>query len=240
MINDKSPFLPPHSSLLTPPSSLLPPHSYFPTFAAVSRFSYTTIAAPAEAKLTERKSRFLSFALPVATEEEVESKLRAMRKQFYDARHVCYAYTLGREGEVEKQSDNGEPSGTAGLPILGEIRRRGLKQVLVVVVRYFGGIKLGTSGLCAAYSAATSAALDAATTVERVIGVKAEARFPFSAMQAVMQALNHSEAKIVDTSADADGLCRLALSLPLSALQTLQEQLKKIHSLTFTYSEADV
>ena len=203
----------------------------------MSRFEYTTIEKPTAGKLVERKSRFLSFAIPVDTETQAEDHLREARKTYYDARHVCYAYILGRQQEIEKSSDNGEPSGTAGLPILNTIRRAGLTNILIIVVRYFGGIKLGTPGLIAAYAAAAQEALASAIVVHKIIRIQAEARFPFSAMGAVMQILNRSEARIVNTEAGADGNCILTLDLPLSILDSIRTQLCNIHRLHFATTE---
>lgn len=122
---------------------------------------YHTVDASAEAVYTEKRSKFLAFVRPVTTEDDVKTALSAFQHEYYDARHVCYAYVLGPDGARFRANDNGEPSGTAGKPILGQIHSKGLTNVLVVVVRYFGGIKLGTSGLTAAYRTAAREALDA-------------------------------------------------------------------------------
>ena len=125
--------------------------------------TYKTISARAEGLYTEKRSKFIAIALPVRTVEEVKARLEELQKQYYDARHVCYAYMLGPGRKDFRANDNGEPSGTAGKPILGQINSNGLTDVLVVVVRYFGGIKLGTSGLIVAYRTAAAEALAAAT-----------------------------------------------------------------------------
>ena len=130
---------------------------------------YHTVDASAEAVYTEKRSKFLAFVRPVTTEDDVKTALSAFQHEYYDARHVCYAYVLGPDGARFRANDNGEPSGTAGKPILGQIHSKGLTNVLVVVVRYFGGIKLGTSGLTAAYRTAAREALDAAPVVERTV-----------------------------------------------------------------------
>ncbi|NLX76729.1 MAG: YigZ family protein [Clostridiaceae bacterium] len=115
----------------------------------------------------EKRSRFLAWVFPVSSEEEVFSHLQVLKKKYYDARHHCYAYIIEGESEIQRFSDDGEPSGTAGLPILETIRKKGLTNVLVVVVRYFGGILLGASGLVRAYGKAATASLDNAKTVIR-------------------------------------------------------------------------
>ena len=111
----------------------------------MSEDTYKTIAVPSEGIYTEKRSKFIAIALPVRTVEEVKAHLETYQKKYYDARHVCYAYMLGHERKDFRANDNGEPSGTAGKPILGQINSNGLTDILIVVVRYFGGIKLGTS-----------------------------------------------------------------------------------------------
>lgn len=172
---------------------------------------YITISAGGEGKVVDRKSVFLSFAFPLHKQDtaEAEDILKTMRKKYYDARHVCYAFVLMPDGAVERQSDNGEPSGTAGRPILGAIRSAQLTQVLVVVVRYFGGIKLGTPGLIAAYRAAAEQALQAAPRVKRIVQKTLTLRFPYTAMNAVMQVVKRYNLHIVDSRMDNECLYRI-------------------------------
>ena len=122
---------------------------------------YKTITAPAEGEYSEKRSKFLAFIHPVHTIDEVKEQVEHYQKKYYDARHCCYAYMLGHERKDFRANDNGEPSGTAGKPILGQINSYGLTDVLIVVIRYFGGIKLGTSGLIQAYKAAAIEAIQA-------------------------------------------------------------------------------
>ncbi len=131
--------------------------------------TYLTLAAPSEGTYTEKRSRFLAFALHVESEEEVKAHIAGFRKKFYDARHVCYAYTLGNNAERSRANDDGEPSGSAGKPILGQITSFGLTNTLVIVVRYFGGVKLGTGGLFSAYKIAAAEALQCAQIEERIV-----------------------------------------------------------------------
>ena len=122
--------------------------------------SYFTLEHEGQSKVTEKMSRFLGFAVTVTDPEEAKAVIRDYRNRYHDARHLCWAYTIGEERELWQLNDNGEPSGTAGKPILGQINSLGLTNVLVMVVRYFGGIKLGTSGLTVAYRTAAREALE--------------------------------------------------------------------------------
>jgi len=138
--------------------------------------SYRIIAAPSEGQYTEKRSRFLAFARPIASEEEARAIVKDFQNRYHDARHVCFAYVLGTDAEVFRANDGGEPSGTAGRPILGQIRSLELTNVLVVVVRYFGGIQLGAANLGVAYKTAARAALDAAEVREEYCAPKASRR----------------------------------------------------------------
>lgn len=131
--------------------------------------TYKTITDIAEGIYTEKRSKFIAIAIPVRTIEEIKQHLDTYQKKYYDARHVCYAYMLGHERKDFRANDNGEPSGTAGKPILGQINSNELTDILIIVVRYFGGIKLGTSGLIVAYKAAAVEAIAAADIVERTV-----------------------------------------------------------------------
>ena len=144
--------------------------------------TYKTIVAPAEGLYTEKRSKFIAIALPVSTVEEVKEQLDVYQKKYYDARHVCYAYMLGPERKDFRANDNGEPSGTAGKPILGQINSNGLTNILIIVVRYFGGIKLGTSGLIVAYRTAASEAIVAATVIEKTVDEEVTVLFEYPLM----------------------------------------------------------
>ena len=178
---------------------------------------YRTIAAPSEAIYTEKRSKFIAIALPVRTVEEVKMRLEEYQKKYYDARHVCYAYMLGHERKDFRANDNGEPSGTAGKPILGQINSNELTDVLVIVVRYFGGIKLGTSGLIVAYRTAAAEALAAAAFVERTVDDEVEVLFEYPFMNDVMRVVKEEEPTIVSQTYDMDCMMRLRirrLSMP--------------------------
>lgn len=149
--------------------------------------TYQSIAAKADGLFKDLGSRFIAQAYPVETEEEIKAIVDAIRKEYHDARHHCYAYRLGLDGARFRANDDGEPSGSAGRPILGQIDSAGLSDVLVVVVRYFGGIKLGIPGLIRAYKTSTADALASAQIVEKVAGKNYRMSFEYLSMNSVMK-----------------------------------------------------
>lgn len=151
--------------------------------------TYKTIAGPSEGIYREKGSKFIALAFPVETEAEVKEKLAEIQKQYFDARHHCYSYILGPNKDAYRLNDNGEPSGTAGRPIHGQLLSKDLTNTLVIVVRYFGGIKLGVSGLINAYKTAAKDALDAATIIEKTVDETYKVSFDYSVMNSVMQLL---------------------------------------------------
>ena len=151
--------------------------------------TYKTIAGPSEGIYREKGSKFIALAFPVETEAEVKEKLAEIQKQYFDARHHCYSYILGPNKDAYRLNDNGEPSGTAGRPIHGQLLSKDLTNTLVIVVRYFGGIKLGVSGLINAYKTAAKDALDAATIIEKTVNETYKVSFDYSVMNSVMQLL---------------------------------------------------
>lgn len=193
---------------------------------------YRTIAAPAEAVYTEKRSKFIAIALPARTVEEVKTHLEEYQKKYYDARHVCYAYMLGHARTEFRANDNGEPSGTAGKPILGQINSRELTDVLVIVVRYFGGIKLGTSGLIAAYRTAAAEALDASAFVEKTVDDEVEVAFEYPFMNDVMRVVKEEGPAIVSQSYDTD--CVMKLRIRRLSMPRLRTRLEKVDTLRFT------
>ena len=192
---------------------------------------YRTIAEPAEAVYTEKRSKFIAMALPVRDLDEVKGYLEECQKKYYDARHVCYAYMLGHERTNFRANDNGEPSGTAGKPILGQINSNELTDVLVVVVRYFGGIKLGTSGLIVAYRTAAAEALAAATFVERTVDDEVEVAFEYPFMNDVMRVVKEEGPALVSQSYDMD--CVMRLRIRRAAMPRLRARLEKVETLRF-------
>lgn len=157
--------------------------------------TYRTLAAPSEGLYKEKGSKFLAFAYPVRTIDEVKGHLERLRKDYFDARHHCYAYILGPRKDAFRANDDGEPSGTGGRPIHGQLLSADLTDTLVVVVRYFGGILLGASGLANAYKTAARDAIDHATIVERTIDCRYRLSFAYEAMNDVMRILKDFDLK---------------------------------------------
>lgn len=168
--------------------------------------SYKTIAERSEGTITEKRSKFIAHAIPVSSEEEAMLEVEALRKQYYDARHVCWAYRIGRGLEpADRINDDGEPSSTAGKPIHGQIVSRDLTDILVAVIRYFGGVKLGTGGLIVAYRSAASEALEEANIVEHTMYTQYRLRFPFDLINPVMMLLRAYDAETLGNDADTEG-----------------------------------
>ena len=149
--------------------------------------TYASIAGRSDGLFKDNGSRFIAQAYPVESEEEVKEIVGSLKKEYHDARHHCFAYRIGLDGSRWRANDDGEPSGSAGRPILGQIDAAGLSDILVVVIRYFGGIKLGIPGLIRAYKTSTSDALAQATVVEKVAGKDYRLTFPYLSMNAVMK-----------------------------------------------------
>jgi uncharacterized YigZ family protein len=191
--------------------------------------TYKTIAAPAEGTYTEKRSKFLAFAFPVSTVEEVKAIQERMQKEYYDARHVCYAYMLGPERKEFRANDNGEPSGTAGKPILGQINSNGLTDIAIFVVRYFGGIKLGTSGLIVAYKAAAAECLASAEIIEKTVDEEVSFGFEYPFMNDVMRIVKEEGPKILEQGYNQD--CTMRLRIRKSLMPKLKERLSKVDSL---------
>lgn len=193
---------------------------------------YLTIASKAESVFTEQRSKFLSFAHPVDDAESAKQIARDYAKRFFDARHVCWAYMIGADRKEFLSTDNGEPSGTAGKPILGQINSFGITNVVVIVVRYFGGIKLGTSGLIAAYRQAARQAIEAAEIIECSEMGDISITFPFVAMNSVMKIVKSYALKIKSQS--FDNTCHLTLTLPLSDIPVITARLTDIDGVIST------
>ena len=196
---------------------------------------YRTIAAIAEGTYSEKRSKFLAFAIPVTSVEEVKAFVAEYQKRYYDARHACYAYMIGAERSCFRANDNGEPSGTAGKPILGQINSYGLTNILIIVVRYFGGIKLGTSGLIVAYRQAAIEALENAEIIERTVDDDITFSFEFPMMNAVMKVVKDLNPQIVSQGYDSD--CTMTLRIRRGLMAQLRERLSKVETLNFTEEE---
>ncbi len=198
-------------------------------FVGMNEDVYRTIAASAEGIYTEKRSKFIAIALPVRTVDEVKALLEEYQKKYYDARHVCYAYMLGPQRKDFRANDNGEPSGTAGKPILGQINSNELTDILIIVVRYFGGIKLGTSGLIVAYKAAAAEALAAAEVVEKTVDECIRFWFEYPFMNDVMRVVKEEGPEIVEQGYDMD--CRMTLRIRSSLMPRLRARLEKVETL---------
>jgi len=186
---------------------------------------FKTIKDKSEGTYSELRSKFLAFAYHVSSVEEAMALVEQFQKKYYDARHVCWAYMIGPEREIFRSSDNGEPSGTAGKPILGQINSNELTDIIILVVRYFGGVKLGTSGLITAYKAAAAEAIANADTEIRTVDEEYTFNFEYPLMNSVMKVARDMDARIVSQSYDMD--CRMTLSIRRGKMQELQEKIKK-------------
>lgn len=193
--------------------------------------SFRTISQPSEGIYTEKRSKFLAFAIPVENVEEIKDIVAQYQKKYYDARHVCYAYMLGAERTEFRANDNGEPSGTAGKPILGQINSNELTNILIIVVRYFGGIKLGTSGLIVAYKQAAAEAIAAAEIIERTVDTDITFLFEYPFMNDVMRIVKEENPQIVNQGYDSD--CSMTLRTRKGNMPKLISRLEKVETLRF-------
>ncbi|MBN2660416.1 MAG: YigZ family protein [Tannerellaceae bacterium] len=188
--------------------------------------TYKTISAAVDSCYTEKRSRFIAYAVPVRTVEEVKEQVDKFKKQYYDARHVCWAYMLGPERITFRSNDDGEPSGTAGKPILGQINSLGLTDLLVVVVRYFGGIKLGTGGLIVAYKTAAAEVLSIANIEERTVDEVMTVQFEYPFMNGIMRIIKEDNPEVLSQSFDMN--CEMTLRIRKSEADKLRNRLLKV------------
>lgn len=188
--------------------------------------SYLTIGGDAEAVFKERSSKFLAYAFHVESEEEIAAHVERLRKRYYDATHHCYAWRLGPAGERFRANDDGEPSSTAGKPILGQMLSHGITDTLIVVVRYFGGTKLGVPGLIAAYRESAAAVIDATTIVERTVDTLVMVEFPYVVMNEVMRIVKEMQPEI--RGQVFDNLCTMTLAVRNSRADAVLERLRKV------------
>ncbi len=191
--------------------------------------TYRTISDLSEGYYTEKRSRFLSFALPVRTPDEVKTQLDIYRKKYYDARHVCWAYMLGPDRTTFRANDDGEPSSTAGKPILGQINSNNLTDILIIVVRYFGGIELGTSGLIVAYRTAAAEAIAAARIEERTVDETITITFEYPHLNSVMRIVKEDKPDVLTQSFELT--CEMTLRIRQSRMDALKSRLLKVDSL---------
>ena len=187
---------------------------------------FKTIATTSEGFYSEKRSKFLAFAHHVETVEEVKEIIAQYRKKYYDARHVCYAYMLGPEREEFRANDDGEPSSTAGKPILGQINSNELTDILIVVVRYYGGVNLGTSGLIVAYREAAADAISHATIETRQVEELINYSFAYPQMNDVMRIVKDMNPRII--SQTYDNTCEIVLSIRKSEAEQLRNRLNSL------------
>ncbi len=193
--------------------------------------SYNTISAPATGEFKDRGSKFIAYAWPVRSEEEALAYLEGLRKEHFKARHHCFAWRLGVDGQRFRANDDGEPSGTAGRPILGQIDAAGLTDVVVVVVRYFGGVLLGASGLIHAYREAAAEALREAVVVEKIVKDRFQFDFDYALMPDVMQALKKLEIEMFEQEFGDRGMISVGIRQ-----SDVAEKLLKIKALLWKVS----
>ncbi len=194
--------------------------------------TYRTLQKPSEGLYKDKGSKFLAFAYPVSNEADVKQHVEQIKKEYFDARHHCYAYILGPKGDTFRANDDGEPSGTAGRPIHGQILSAGLTNVLVVVVRYFGGILLGTSGLIVAYKEATRDALSQASIKECTVDQRYRIQFDYLSMNAVMKILK--DYSLVPQNQQYDMDCSLEVDLRLSLCPRMEKNFADLRNPNIT------
>ena len=192
--------------------------------------SYETIEAKTEGLYKEKGSKFIAFAFPVYTEDEIKNILEDLRGKYYDARHHCYAYRLGADKLRFRANDDGEPSSTGGKPILGQIVSNDLTNILIVVVRYFGGIKLGVSGLINAYRTAAVDALAHAVVIEKTEDEVIKIKFSYGVLNDVMRIIKDIEPAILERNFELE--CHMTLALRRKLLPVLLERLRQVESLS--------
>ena len=191
-----------------------------------------TIEKVAEGLYTEKRSKFISFAIPVNTIEDVQCELKTYQKKYFDARHVCYAYILGNDGETSRSSDDREPSGTAGRPILGQLRSQNLTNILLIVVRYFGGTELGAANLGRAYKTAAADALTKAQIKEIVIMDSLVFESPYTEIDRAMRIARDWGGKIVSQTY-ADQSVKLKVNIRSGKIAELRKKLSAIYTIKF-------
>jgi uncharacterized YigZ family protein len=186
------------------------------------RDSYKVLIKPSEGTYSELRSKFLAFAIPVRTAEEALEQVAKYQKEYFDARHVCWAYRLGPEGEEYRSNDNGEPSGTAGKPILGQMVSADVSDLIILVIRYFGGVKLGTSGLIVAYKMAASLAIEAGEFAERLVEKEMKLTFGYEHMNMVMRMVKDLQPRIISQDYKDNGDIVMTIAIRLSLVDRVK------------------
>lgn len=195
--------------------------------------TYKTIVGVSEGIYREKGSKFIAFAIPVSSENEIKEKLIELKKEYFDARHHCYAYILGYNKSAYRINDDGEPSGTAGRPIYGQLLSKDLTNILVVVIRYFGGVKLGVSGLINAYKEATKSALESAQIIEKTVDETYIVHLEYEQMNKVMQILKNDYVKI--NNQNYDDRYNIEFVVRKREADRIISELKKIFSVSITF-----
>jgi uncharacterized YigZ family protein len=198
---------------------------------------YKTIKSVSRGLFKEKGSRFISIAFPVKNEAQVKQFIEEIRKEHHDAKHHSYAYAIGPDGGTWRANDDGEPSGTAGKPILGQIRSFGITNVLIIVPRYFGGTLLGTSGLINAYKSAAESALSNEEIIDHIILQKCDLRFPYHSMNDVMKIIK--EENIAQTEPFFDLECRVSIHFRLSVTEKIKAKFSRIEGLKISFLEVE-
>ncbi|MBI9053166.1 MAG: YigZ family protein [Bacteroidales bacterium] len=196
---------------------------------------YLTISKPSEGFFKDRGSKFLAFAYPVSTEEEIKQHQEQLRSDYHDARHHCFAYMLGKDKNVFRANDDGEPSSTAGKPILGQINSFELTNILIVVIRYFGGTKLGVSGLINAYKTAAEESLKNAKIIKRTLHDIYELKFEYPVMNDVMKIMKEEQIEHIDQNFELS--CSITLSLRKADIDKVLSKFDRIKDLKIDYIE---
>lgn len=191
---------------------------------------YLTVGGSGKGLYKEKMSKFISFAVPVSTADEAKAFVKSVQNEYHDARHVCWAYMIGASRTQWQLNDNGEPSGTAGKPILGQINSLGVTDVAVAVVRYFGGIKLGTSGLTAAYKEAARLAITDAGIIEKREMARLSISFPYMSVNEVMKIAKMPDVKAVEQT--FDNSCSMTLEMPLDMADEISGRLTAVDGVT--------
>lgn len=194
--------------------------------------SYKSVSAPTEGLFKDNGSRFIARVFPVNNEGEIKELVDSLKKEYHDARHHCYAYRLGHKGDRFRANDDGEPSSSAGRPILGQIDSFGLSDILIVVIRYFGGIKLGIPGLIRAYKTASADALSKAQIIEKTATSQYNLSFGYESMNSVMNILKDMELKMENT--DFGEICTLDVLVRLSYVQSFEKRLNEISGCSYS------
>lgn len=197
--------------------------------------TYKTITLSSQGLYKEKGSRFISFAIPVTDQDEIKTIIDKIRKEHHEARHHCYAYMIGHERTLWRVNDDGEPSGTAGRPILGQINSYCLTNILIVVSRYFGGTLLGVSGLINAYRTAAASAIQNAELIEKTLQEYYEITYPYISMNDVMRILKEENLGQSQQSFDLE--CRLLLNFRVSVREKVLNRLSRIDDLKYRYIE---